>query len=735
MTQSRSHQTRRAALLSLLLILSVVGGAAFAGTTAAAVASSDRSVGDETVQPGESVEVTIVTTLDESGERLQVTDDFDPAFAETSVTSVQYNGDPVIPVAAIGQPTFIEVALEENFQAGDTVTVTYEVTLPEDADPGDTFNSTGFSAVDDSTPVNHTGTTAISINRPPAADAGSDQTVNEGSVTTLTASESSDPDGDALSYSWAQTSGPDVNLLGNDTETPNFTAPEVGTNTTLSFDLTVSDGNLTDTDVVNVTIEQVNTPPMADAGADQTVEETAEVQLDAGNSSDPDSGTLSYAWTQTSGPTVELTNNDTSTPNFTAPEVNTDTTLSFLVEVSDGSGGSDTDTANVTVVQVNQPPTADAGENQSVSESTTVTLSATESSDPDGDSLNYSWTQTSGPPVEISDSEAESPEFTAPSVSTATNLTFQLEVSDGALTDTDSVTVAIEPALAPANFSVSNLSAPASVTKGDPVTVIANITNTGDREGTQTVDFRLDSDESETLEEDETVLNETVTLAGDESQSVEFELPTDSIEPGTYLHGVVTENDTQTAQVNITEAPIPANLTVDDLAAPSTVTQGENVTVTANITNTGGAQGTVGVTLNITSNDMTVVTETQTVSLASGENTTVTFENVTSDLAPNTDGYTLTITAAESEATSTLTVEEPPAAIGGDENATANDIDGDGMFEDVNGDGNFTTEDVFALFNNQADAEDNAAAFDFNGDGEFNVLDVQRLLNEQGEAV
>lgn len=93
-------------------------------------------------------------------------------------------------------------------------------------------------------------------NQPPTADAGADQTVDEGDSVTLDASGSSDPDGDQLGYTWTQTAGPDVSLSQSDGETTTFTAPEVDSETTLAFEVSVSDGQATDTDTVNVTVTE-----------------------------------------------------------------------------------------------------------------------------------------------------------------------------------------------------------------------------------------------------------------------------------------------------------------------------------------------------------------------------------------------------------------------------------------------------------------------------------------------
>ncbi|MGM0592048.1 MAG: malectin domain-containing carbohydrate-binding protein [Halobacteriota archaeon] len=88
------------------------------------------------------------------------------------------------------------------------------------------------------------------------ADAGADQTVSEGDGVTLDATGSA---GEGLTYSWTQTAGTSVTLSGADTATPTFTAPEVDADETLTFEVEVSDGSATDTDAVNVTVQDTDT--------------------------------------------------------------------------------------------------------------------------------------------------------------------------------------------------------------------------------------------------------------------------------------------------------------------------------------------------------------------------------------------------------------------------------------------------------------------------------------------
>jgi hypothetical protein len=98
-------------------------------------------------------------------------------------------------------------------------------------------------------------------NLPPTANAGADQTVNEGINVTLDGNASSDPDGTIHSYSWTQIAGTAVTLIGAATASPSFTAPSVVADTILSFELTVTDNDGgTATDLVNITITAVLIP-------------------------------------------------------------------------------------------------------------------------------------------------------------------------------------------------------------------------------------------------------------------------------------------------------------------------------------------------------------------------------------------------------------------------------------------------------------------------------------------
>src|SRR5205823_2285328 len=80
------------------------------------------------------------------------------------------------------------------------------------------------------------------------------------------------------------------------------------------------------------------------------------------------------------------------------------------------------------------------------------TLNGTASSDPDGETLTYTWTQTGGTTVTLSDVHAGTPTFTAPLAPShgQETLTFQLVVDDGLASSAPSeVTITVVDVAAP----------------------------------------------------------------------------------------------------------------------------------------------------------------------------------------------------------------------------------------------------------------------------------------------
>jgi K319L-like, PKD domain/Putative Ig domain len=279
---------------------------------------------------------------------------------------------------------------------------------------------------------------------------------NESGCTTATASSvtlyglGTDPDTDQLTFTWTQvhdTSGKplgpgdtSVALSDNTSAHPTFTAPDVPNGQQqidLVFQLTVNDGTINSApSYVTIHVLNTNDPPIAAASASPApAPEGATVTLDGSGSSDPNQNqgdTLTYTWTAPVG--ITLSDVHAVMPTFTAPLV--ETTLTFLLTVTDLSGCSDQKEVSVNVVQANHPPVAKAGLDQTVPESSTACLDGSGSFDPDGvdDPISYAWVQVPvlGEPIVTLDNPAASqPCFATPNVGPAgTTLHFHLTVTD-----------------------------------------------------------------------------------------------------------------------------------------------------------------------------------------------------------------------------------------------------------------------------------------------------------------
>jgi K319-like protein len=91
------------------------------------------------------------------------------------------------------------------------------------------------------------------------ADAGNDQTVSEGTSVVLNGSNSKSNQSVILSYVWKQMPNPNITIGGANTMIWSFIAPNVSTDTTLTFELVVTDDRgITSTDEVNIIVRDGN---------------------------------------------------------------------------------------------------------------------------------------------------------------------------------------------------------------------------------------------------------------------------------------------------------------------------------------------------------------------------------------------------------------------------------------------------------------------------------------------
>ncbi len=144
-----------------------------------------------------------------------------------------------------------------------------------------------------------------------------------------------------------------------------------------------------------------------------------------------------------------------------------------LLVVTDSNGMTAGNEANVTVGS--SIPRVDGGADQTVASGATVTLSGS-ATDSDGGTLNYRWQQMRGPMISIRNAGAATATFTAPNISTASELELELSVRDSTgLIGYDRVVVRVQQGIGTA--PVVNAGSDQSVSSASTVTLRGSATD------------------------------------------------------------------------------------------------------------------------------------------------------------------------------------------------------------------------------------------------------------------
>ncbi len=184
----------------------------------------------------------------------------------------------------------IQIAITSNTTYQDTglsPSTTYSYTVSAYDAAG---NESGQSSTSSAT------TTVSNINNPPVLDSIANITVNEGATITLNPT-ATDQDGDTLTYTY-------TGWMTSNSYTTNDN--DSGTH---SVTVTVSDGALTDSQVVTVIVLNGNNAPVLDQITDITVNEGSTITLSP-TAIDPDGDALTYTYSGWMGSSSYTTNYD-----------------------------------------------------------------------------------------------------------------------------------------------------------------------------------------------------------------------------------------------------------------------------------------------------------------------------------------------------------------------------------------------------------------------------------------
>jgi hypothetical protein len=162
--------------------------------------------------------------------------------------------------------------------------------------------------------------------------------------------------------------------------------------------LTASDGDLSDDDEVQITVRPANQPPVANAGADQTISLPASATLNGIATDDglPAGSTLSTTWSKVSGPGDVTFANAAALTTGASFSAGGTYVLKLTASDSELTAG---DEVVVTVIPQNRAPVVISGQFQTVTLPSTLTLNGDVSDDglPLSASLAVQWSIVLGP--------------------------------------------------------------------------------------------------------------------------------------------------------------------------------------------------------------------------------------------------------------------------------------------------------------------------------------------------
>ena len=301
------------------------------------------------------------------------------------------------------------------------------------------------------------------VNEAPTVTSGTTASFAENGTGTVYTAAATDPDaGATLTYSISGTDAAKFNInsaTGAVTfkSSPNYEAPtDAGANNVYDVTVSASDGALTTSKAVAITVTNVNEAPTVTSAATASFAENGTGTVYTAAATDPDAGTtLTYSL---SGTDASLFNINATTgvvtfkssPNYEAPgDAGANNVYDVSVTASDGTNSA-TKAVAISVTNVNEAPTVTSGTTASFAENGTGTVYTATATDPDaGTTLTYSISGTDAAKFNINSATGvvtfkSSPNYEAPTDAGANNVyDVTVSASDGALTTSKAVAITV----------------------------------------------------------------------------------------------------------------------------------------------------------------------------------------------------------------------------------------------------------------------------------------------------
>ena len=496
--------------------------------------------------------------------------------------------------------------------------------------------------------------TAAPPNRPPTAPTLTDQTATEDEPFSYTVPAFTDPDGDTLTYTAAQSNNgtlPGWLSFTHSSLTFSGTPEEADTPATLTISITASDGTLSSSATFTLTVEEVNDPPTVPSIPAQTTIEGQSFSYQVPSFVDPEGDSVTYTAMLDDGgalPAWLSFTAGTRTLSGTPGDADTPATLTINITASDGTLSSST-TFTISVPESNQRPPKPEVSDQTTYAGGTFTYTVPEVTDPDEDSLTYqAFLSASNPLPRWIRFDSNTRTFTfKPRNAHIGEMEIRVSVSDGSLESY-------------ANFTLEVTAAPPN--RAPTASTLTDQTATEDQSFSYTVPAFDDPDED--------ILTYTAAQSNDDSLPGWLSFNADT----RTLSGTPEESDTPatlTISITASDGTLSSSamftLTVEEVndspiasSDSASVAEGGTLTINAS-TLLSNDSDPEGATLSITSVSNAV---NGTVSL-SEDKTTVTYTHDGSETTSGSFTYTISDGSASSTATVNFTVtpaNDPPTA-------------------------------------------------------------------------